>query len=59
MDASHSVRKLTGQDNVFNIRLIGELKIRNINQRTRNVHIKVIIEFCISGFENAIFIHIE
>lgn len=59
IDASHNVKKLTGQDKVFNIRLIGELKTRNTNHRIRNAQTRVIIDFCISGFAKLIFIHME
>ena len=50
---------MTGQDKVFKIRLIGELKTRNTNQRTKNTETSVIIELHISGFAKVIFIHIE
>jgi len=50
---------LTGQDRVFNIRLIGELKTQNTDHRIRNAQTKVIMDLCISGFAKVIFIHIE
>ena len=59
IDANHSVKKLTGQDNVFKIHFIGELKTRNINPSTRNAATKLTIEFSILGLENEIFIHRE
>ena len=55
IDANHSVKKLTGQDNVFSIHFIGELKIRNIRPRIRKVQINIIMDFSISGFEKLIF----
>jgi hypothetical protein len=59
IDANHSVKKLTGHDNVFNIHLMGELKTRNTNQSIRNIQIKLIIEFSTVGFEKVNFIHNE
>lgn len=54
IDANQNVRKLIGHANVFNIHLIGELKIRNINQRTKNAQMMEMIESHIPG--NVIFI---
>ena len=59
IEANQSVKKLTGQDNVFNIHFIGELKIRKTKPSIKNIHIKLIIEFSILGFENVNFIHNE
>ena len=59
IDASHKVKKLTGQDKVFNIRFIGELKTRKTNHKTTNVQISIIIDFCIAGSEKLTFIQIE
>jgi hypothetical protein len=59
IDASHRVKKLTGQDNAFNIRFIGELKTRKTNHKTTKVQISIIIDFCIAGSEKLTFIQIE
>ena len=59
IDANHNVKKLTGQDKVFNIHLIGELKIRNINQSIKKAQINLIIEFSMVGLEKVILIHNE
>ena len=56
MDASHNVKKLTGQDNVFNSHFIGELKTRKTNPSIRKIQIKPIIEFSMDGLENVNFI---
>lgn len=57
IEASQRVKKLTGHDNVFKIHFIGELKIRNIKPRIRNVQIVAIIDSHMLGI-NVIFIPI-
>ena len=56
MDASHSVKILTGQDKVFKIRLIGELKIRKISQSIKKIHTRSIIELFVTDSITSIFI---
>ena len=56
MDASHSVKILTGQDKVFKIRLIGELKIRKISQSIKKIHMRSIIELFVTDSITSIFI---
>ena len=43
IENNHSVNALIGSDNVFRIRLIGELNIRNISQSIKNIPTKPII----------------
>ena len=56
IDANPNVKILTGQDKVFKIRLIGELKIQNISQSIKKIHTKSIIELFVIDSIISIFI---